>query len=142
MAAQIETEKLQTKRCGKSAQWKSARKNGKAARLSETCILQAHGINAPEDFAYFTDCTNKAVFGCGAEEVKMMRGIDEKGSLRDCLTQAELLLLAIHENAVKDAIEKAKAYGRDQIEVAYEKVGKALSQARLSLPSSLLEIEA
>lgn len=142
MTAQIETDKIYWGGYGRSAEWKESRRKGKAVRHNETDVLQAHGITASEDFAYFTDCTNKAVYGCTAEQMKMMRGISDKGSLRDCSTQAELLLIALHENAVKDAIEKARAYGREQIEAVYEKVGEALSQIRLSLPSSLLQIEA
>jgi hypothetical protein len=127
---------------GRSAEWNKTRREGKAVRHSETDVLQAHGISAPEDFAYFTDCTNKAVYGCSAEMMKMTRGISDKGSLRDCSTQAELLLIALHENAVKDAIEKAKAYGREQIEAVYEKVDEALSRIRLSFASDRLQIEA
>lgn len=135
MAAQIETDKIYWGGYGRSAEWNETRKKGKAVRHGETDVLQAHGISSPEDFAYFTDCTNKAVYGCPAEMVKMTRGISDRGSLRDCSTQLELLLLAFHENAVKDAIKKAKAYGRKEIEAVYEKVDKAF-------PSSLLQIEA
>ena len=142
MTAQIETDKIYWGGYGRSAEWKESRRKGKAVRHNETDVLQAHGINKPEDFAYFTDCTNKAVYGCSAALAKMTRGVSDKGSLRDCSTQAELLLIALHENAVKDAIEKAGAYGREQIEAVYEKVGEALSQIRLSLPSNLLQIEA
>lgn len=134
MTAQIETDKIYWGGYGRSAEWTESRRKGKAVRHGETDILQAHGISAPEDFAYFTDCTNKAVYGCSAEAMKMMRGISERGSLRDCSTQLELLLIALHENAVKDAIEKAEAYGRKEIEAVYEKVDKAF-------PSSLLQIE-
>ena len=126
MTAQVENDKIYWGGYGRSAQWNSARNKGKNVRHGETDILQAHGISAPEDFAYFTDCTNKAVYGHGAEQVKMTRGISDRGSLRDCSTQAELLLLALHEKAVKDEIEKSGAYGRKQIEAVYEKAGKAL----------------
>ena len=142
MTVQIETDKIYWGGYGRSAEWNESRRKGKAVRHGETDVLQAHGINKPEDFAYFTDCTNKAVYGGTAEQIKIMRGVSNKGSLRDCSTQAELLLIALHENAVKDAIEKAGAYGPEQIEAVYEKVGEALSQIRLSLPSSLLQIEA
>lgn len=119
MTAQIETDKIYWGGYGRSAEWKESRRKGKAVR-----------------------CTNKAVYGCSAELAKMTRGVSDRGSLRDCSTQAELLLIALHENAVKDAIEKARAYGREEIEAVYEKVGEALSQIRLSLPSNLLRIEA
>lgn len=135
MTAQIEMDRIYWGGYGRSAEWNESRRKGKAVRHGETDILQTHGITASEDFAYFTDCTNKAVYGCTADQMKMMRGISDKGSLRDCSTQAELLLLALHEKAVKDAIEKTKAYGRKEIEAVYEKVDKAF-------PSFLLRIEA
>lgn len=142
MAVQIEMDRIYWGGYGRSAGWNKTRREGKAVRHSETDVLQAHGISAPEDFAYFTDCTNKAVYGCSAEMMKMTRGISDKGSLRDCSTQAELLLLALHENAVKDAIEKAKAYGREEIQAVYEKVDEALSKIRLSFASDRLQLEA
>lgn len=142
MAAQNEMDKIYWGGYGRSAEWNKTRREGKAVRHNETDVLQAHGISAPEDFAYFTDCTNKAVYGCSAEMMKMTRGISDRGSLRDCSTEIELLLLALHENAVKDAIEKAKAYGREEIQAVYEKVDKALSKIRLSFASNRLQIEA
>ena len=124
-----------------SADWNSARRLGKAVRHCETNALQAHGISDPEDFAYFTDCTNNAVYGCGAEEARMIRGIGKKESLRDYSSQLELLLLAFHENAVASALDKSHAQGREEIEKVWEKVDEAISNTRLSFPQ-LLAIEA
>ena len=121
------------KQMGKSDPWIEARLKGISIRNTETDTLKSHGISKPQDFAHFTDLTNKAVYGRKAKSEKRSRELGVRDSLRDNSTQSELLLLALHEDACSRGIEKAEAYGRSQIDGVYGKVGSVISNAREAL---------
>ena len=121
------------KQMGKSDPWIDARLRGISIRNTETDTLKSHGISKPQDFAHFTDLTNKAVYGRKAKSEKGFRELGVQDSLRDNSTQSELLLLALHEDACSRGIEKAEAWGRSQIDGVYDKVGSVISNAREAL---------
>lgn len=118
---------------GKSREWISRRILGIDARHSETDALKKHGITQSKDFAYFTDKTNKAVFGGTAKEEKARRGLGQKQSLRDNASIVEVFLLGLHESTSAAAMDTADAYGKKAIDGIYDTVSGIIGNTRQAI---------
>ena len=118
---------------GKSREWISRRILGIDARHGETDALKKHGITQSKDFAYFTDKTNKAVFGGTAKEEKAKRGLGQKQSLRDNASIVEVFLLGLHESTSAAAMDTTGAYGKKAIDGVYDTVSGIIGNTRQAI---------
>lgn len=94
----------------KDQEWLVKRVAGKVKRRRFTDILQEHGV----DGKGFGKCTNAIylpLLGGTARDVKTMRNLPQRASLRDAMDVDELVAVAFAEMASTKQISKVQAYG-------------------------------
>ena len=111
---------------GYSDEWIKARLNGILNRKKLTDIWHENGINEGYEYAILTNEIYKAWSGMKASEYKKFKGI-RKESLRDNMTDVEVVLTELGEITTRDIVKNKKPQGlTENIKVA--KMGGEVSK--------------
>ena len=114
---------------GYTDEWIKARLNGILKRKELTDIWKENGINENYEYAILTNEIYKSWSGMKASEYKSFKGI-RKESLRDNMTDIEVLLTELGEVTTRDIAKKEKPQGlKENIKVA-KRGGNASKVAR------------
>lgn len=123
---------------GYSPQWIEARIRGIQARKDLTDTWKEAGIEDKKDYGILTAEISKATFGITPKQHKALKNLDErKDSLRDHMTNLELILTALGEASTTE-IEKANhPTSMDSHKDAARAGGAVAGKARKDLESKI-----
>ena len=119
------------RRLGYSDEWIKKRLNGIVDRLKLTDIWKEGGIEKPIEYAMLTNEIYKGWSGMKASEYKFHKGL-RKESLRDHMTDIEILLTDLGEIATRDIATSEHPKGfKENMNIA-KRGGKVANDARTS----------
>jgi len=136
---EIEDPELATKRTkaiyrakGYSDTWIEKRMRGIAIRAELTDEWSQRGIEEQPEYAILTAEISKAAFGLTPTQYKELKGL-ERESLRDHMTDLELIFNMLGEAATTEITRKQDAQGLDENKIAARKGGHIAGGAREKL---------
>ena len=101
------------KRKGKDDAWINERMKGVGIRKKLTSTLGAHGVQG-EGFRECTNASYTGLFGMNAPAIREGLGITKKESIRDNLSETQLLALSLSESLANDDIKDKHLWGVGQ----------------------------
>jgi DNA-damage-inducible protein D len=120
------------RRHGRSEKWIQQRMMGQEVRNKLTDYWKDHEITKDEEFAILTNIIHKEWSGVTVKEHKNIKGLKTQ-SLRDHMSDAELIFTALAELSTRQIAESVNATGMPQNEEAGRKGGHIAGKARLEL---------
>lgn len=121
---------------GYSDEWIKKRLTGMVDRFQLTDIWKDGGIEKPIEYAMLTNEIYKGWSGMKASEYKAYKGI-RKESLRDNMTDIEVLLTDLGEIATRELAKEHKPYGLEQNKKIAKMGGHAAKVARDDIEKNL-----
>ena len=115
---------------GRSQKWIQQRMMGQETRNKLTDYWQAHGVTKSDDFAILTNVIHQEWSDLSVAQHKKLKGLEHE-NLREHMSEAELLFMALAELSTRQIAEKDKAEGVQENKAAGRKGGKLAKQARL-----------
>ena len=89
------------------------------------------------DYALLTDDIDRGTFDLTTGEYKAYKGLDKKGSLRDSMSNLELIFLSLGEELIRTLAERFDAHGFDENRVAAMEGGRLAGGSRQRLEKQL-----
>ena len=123
---------------GYSDKWIKDRLNGIVNRKGLTDVWKNGGITKNYEYGILTNEIYKEWSGMKASEYKAFKGI-RKESLRDNMTDVEVLLTDLGETATRELAKKHKPYGLEQNKKIARMGGNTAKIARVDLEKKLGE---
>ena len=123
---------------GYSDKWIKDRLNGIVNRKGLTDVWKDGGITKNYEYGILTNEIYKEWSGMKASEYKAFKGI-RKESLRDNMTDVEVLLTDLGETATRELAKKHKPYGLEQNKKIARMGGNTAKIARVDLEKKLGE---
>lgn len=117
---------------GYSEAWIEKRMRGIAVRAELTEEWRNRGVGEAPEYAMLTAEISKAAFGMTPTEYKAFKGL-ERESLRDHMTDLELIFSMLGEAATTEIARKQDAQGFTENKVAARKGGRIAGDAREKL---------
>ncbi|MBP9653419.1 MAG: Bro-N domain-containing protein [Rhodocyclaceae bacterium] len=124
------------KKHGRSEKWIQQRMTGQETRNKLTDYWASHEIKPGEEFAILTNIIHQEWSGVSVKAHKRIKGLQDTGSqvsLRDHMSEAELIFTALAELSARQIAESDEATGLAENEVAAKKGGTIAKQARQAL---------
>lgn len=124
------------KKHGRSEKWIQQRMTGQETRNKLTDYWASHEIRPGEEFAILTNIIHQEWSGVSVKAHKRIKGLQDTGSqvsLRDHMSEAELIFTALAELSTRQIAESDEATGLAENEVAAKKGGTIAKQARQAL---------
>lgn len=121
---------------GHDDNWIEKRLKGKIHRFQLTDTWKDGGINKPLEYAILTNEIYKAWSGMKANEYKDFKGI-RKESLRDNMSDLEILLADVGETATKELAKQYKPQGLNQNKEIAKRGGNIAKNTRDNLEKEL-----
>lgn len=124
------------KKHGRSEKWIQQRMTGQGTRNKLTDYWASHEITPGEEFAILTNIIHQEWSGVSVKAHKKLKGLQDTGSqvsLRDHMSEAELIFTALAELSARQIAESDEATGLAENEVAAKKGGTIAKQARQAL---------
>ena len=121
---------------GYSDKWIKDRLNGIVNRKQLTDVWKEGGITENKEYAILTNEIYKEWSGRKASEYKEFKGL-RKESLRDNMTDVEVLLTDLGETAAKELAKEYKPYGLNQNKEIAKRGGKIAKNTRDNLEQEL-----
>ena len=122
------------KKQGRTDKWIQERVKGKAKFASMTDALKNHGA---ENYALLIDAQHRHAFAISVKAHKAIKGIEEKGSLRDGMNEWELFVQEAADTASKWLLDEEKAQGQAQCRHSMEGGGDVAAVLRESMEKKL-----
>jgi hypothetical protein len=113
---------------GKSDEWIEQRMQGVSTRKAFTSILAKHGVKQQG----YRNCTNAIytpLFGGTTEVIRTKKGLPDKSSVRDNLSDVELGAVKFAELLAKDQIQRGNLHGNGECELACTAASKHVANA-------------
>lgn len=119
--------------------WIDKRIRGIAIRQNLTDEWKERGITAQSDYAILTAEISKATFGMTPSEYKTFKNLPEKSneSLRDHMTDLELIFTMLGEKVTTEISKKEKPKGMAKNKVVAKRGGVAAGNARKAIEKEL-----
>ena len=117
---------------GRSEKWIQQRMTGQETRNKLTDYWATHEIKKGEEYAILTNIIHQEWAGVSVQDHKAIKGLKSQ-SLRDHMSEAELIFTALAELSTRQIAEKASATGMDENKVAARTGGNIAKKARLEL---------
>ena len=114
------------KKKGKSDSWITKRLTGKAKRNEFTTCLAAHGVEQ-EGFRNCTNAIYSHLYGGSTAVIREKKGLTTKQSIRDNMSEDELLTVQFTEMLSKRSIENENLQGNAQCEIACSRSSKMVA---------------
>ncbi len=124
------------RRRGYNDKWIKERLNGIVNRKELTDIWKEGGITENKEYAILTNEIYKGWSGMKASEYKTFKGL-RKESLRDNMTDVEVLLTDLGEIATRELAKEYKPYGLTQNKEIAKRGGKIAKNTRDNLEKEL-----
>ncbi len=121
---------------GYSDKWIEARLKGILNRKQLTDVWKEGGITENNEYAILTNEIYKEWSGMKASEYKAFKGI-RKESLRDNMTDIEVLLTDLGETATRELAKEYKPYGLNQNKEIAKRGGRIAKNTRDNLENEL-----
>ena len=121
---------------GYSDKWIEARLKGILNRKQLTDVWKEGGITENNEYAILTNEIYKEWSGMKASEYKAFKGI-RKESLRDNMTDIEVLLTDLGETATRELAKEYKPYGLNQNKEIAKRGGRIAKNTRNNLENEL-----
>ena len=121
---------------GYSEQWIELRLKGILSRNKLTTLWKQSGINKEHEYAILTNEIYKSWSGMTAHEYKKYKGI-RKESLRDNMTNIEVILSDLGEEATRELTIEYNPYGLEQNKKVAKMGGEVAKTARNDLENKL-----
>ncbi len=121
---------------GYSEEWIEVRLKGILNRNKLTSVWKDNGITESYEYAILTNEIYQAWSGMKASEYKMLKGI-RKESLRDNMTDIEVVLTDLGEIATRELAKKHKPYGLEENKKIASVGGEVAKVARDDLENKL-----
>ena len=119
-------------RHGRSEKWIERRMSGQETRNKLTDYWSDHEIQKGQEYAILTNLIHQEWAGIDVREHMDMKGLATQ-SLRDHMTEAELIFTALAELSTRQIAESVNATGMGPNKVAAKRGGAIAKQARLEL---------
>ena len=119
---------------GKSDRWIQERFKGKVKFASMTDALKRHGA---ENYAVLIDVQHRHAFDLSVKAHKALKGIEEKGSLRDGMNEWELFVQEAADTASKWLLDEQKAKGQSDCKKSMADGGDLAATLRASMERKL-----
>ena len=123
---------------GYDDKWIKARVNGIVDRFKLTDVWKENGITKNYEYGILTNEIYQAWSGMKASEYKKFKGL-RKESLRDNITDVEVVLTDLGEIATRELAKKHKPYGLEQNRKVARKGGNIAKATRDNLEKELGE---
>ncbi len=117
---------------GRSEKWIQQRMTGQETRNKLTDYWANHEIKQGEEFAILTNIIHQEWSGVSVKAHKKLKGLQDH-NLRDHMSEAELIFMALAELSTRQIAETDDATGMTENEVAATKGGAIAKQARKAL---------
>ncbi len=117
---------------GRSEKWIQQRMTGQETRNKLTDYWANHDIRQGEEFAILTNIIHQEWSGISVKGHKMLKGLQDH-NLRDHMSEAELIFMALAELSTRQIAETDKATGMVENAEAATKGGAIAQQARKAL---------
>lgn len=117
---------------GRSNKWIQQRMTGRETRNKLTDYWQESGVKKGDEFAYLTNIIHSEWTGLTVKKHKDLKGLKTQ-TLRDHMSEAELIFTALAELSTRQIAETDNAKGVTENAVAGKKGGKIAKDARLAL---------
>ncbi len=117
---------------GRSEKWIQQRMTGQETRNKLTDYWKVSGVEKNDEFAFLTNIIHTEWAGLSVKQHKNLKGLKQQ-TLRDHMSEAELIFTALAELSTRQIAETEKAKGVKQNAVAGKKGGKIAKDARLAL---------
>lgn len=121
---------------GYDDEWIKERVNSIVTRKKLTDVWKEHGISEGYEFAMLTNEIYKEWSGMKANEYKEYKGL-RKESLRDNMSDIEIVLADLGEIATRELTKKNNPYGLDENKEIAKKGGNIAKNARSNLEREL-----
>ncbi len=121
---------------GRSEKWIQQRMTGQETRNKLTDYWAKHEIKKGEEFTLLTNIIHQEWSGVSVKAHKAMKGLQDMGSqisLRDHMSEAELIFTALAELSTRQIAETDEASGMAENKAAATKGGTIAKQARKAL---------
>ena len=128
----IEQAMLDYKRLGYSDNWINQRLKSIEIRKELTDEWKKHGLKEGVEFAFLTDVIYKTWAGKTAKQYKQYKGL-KKESLRDNMTNKELVMNMLAELSTKEISEVTNPQSMNEHEDAAKRGGSVAKEAKLKL---------
>jgi DNA-damage-inducible protein D len=119
---------------GRSDKWIAQRMTGQETRNKLTDYWSEHDIKAGQEFAILTNIIHQEWSGVSVKAHKTAKGLSSH-SLRDHMTEAELIFTALAELSTRQIAETTEATGLQENSKAAQAGGGIAKQARKQLES-------
>ena len=117
---------------GRSDKWIQQRMTGQETRNKLTDYWSEHDIKAGQEFAILTNIIHQEWAGLSVKEHRQTKGLTSH-SLRDHMTEAELIFTALAELSTRQIAQSAEANGLSENKKAAQAGGRIARQARRQL---------
>jgi hypothetical protein len=119
---------------GRSDKWIVQRMTGQETRNKLTDYWREHDIKEGSEFAILTNIIHQEWAGVSVNEHKEIKGLKSQ-SLRDHMSEAELIFTALAELSTRQISESVDATGLSQNKTTAKAGGRIAQQARNALES-------
>jgi DNA-damage-inducible protein D len=120
------------KRQGRSEKWIQQRMMGQETRNKLTDYWKTHDIQGEDEYALLTDLIHREWADVSVRDHKALKGLKTQ-NLRDHMTEAELIFMALAELSTRQIAESEGAAGLEPNKAAGQKGGGIARKARLEL---------
>lgn len=117
---------------GRSEKWIQQRMTGQETRNKLTDYWKESGVEKSDEFAFLTNIIHTEWAGLSVKKHKSLKGLKTQ-SLRDHMSEAELIFTALAELSTRQIAETELAKGLKQNATAGKKGGRIAKDARLAL---------
>lgn len=117
---------------GRSEKWIQQRMMGQETRNKLTDYWSTHDVKEGKEFAILTNIIHEEWAGLSVKDHKKIKGLKTQ-NLRDHMTEAELIFMALAELSTRQIAESEKAKGLMENKAAGKQGGGIAKKARLEL---------
>ena len=120
------------KKYGRSQKWIQQRMMGQETRNKLTDYWADNGIKEKDEFAILTNIIHQEWSDVTVKEHKKLKGLKTQ-NLRDHMSEAELIFVALAELSTRQIAETIEAKGMDENKIAGKRGGGVTKKARIAL---------
>jgi len=117
---------------GRTEEWIDARIRALITRKNLTKTWQERNVKG-SDYAILTDAIHSGTFDMTTRDHKTYKGLDPKDSLRENMSDLELVFTTLSETLTREMTERLDAMGFDQNKEVAEEAGKQTGESRKRL---------
>lgn len=122
---------------GRTDDWIDKRVRSIVVRKELTSEWKKRGVDAGKEYAILTNVMSEETFGLHTNRHKKFKGLKDHHSLRDHMTDLELIFTMLSESSTRAITKQRDAYGFRENELAARSGGKIAGSARKELEQEI-----